>query len=217
VRSQLHGIPGSGKTVLCSTAISYVEELCQPGTVRMAYYYFDFSEETKQKLTALLRSLLFQLCEKMDTIPEDLSVLYDECDRGRSNPSEQSLAENLFRVLDSDQQTYVMIDGLDECPYGSKNSERRKLNDMVLGQIGQRPGNYNFFITSRKEHDIEEAMKALVHRTDLHDIEIQTEDVDSDVRLHINRFMAGHNRISRWSASIRREIEDELVKGSQGM
>ena len=153
----------------------------------------------------------------MDLVPDTLSVLNDKCDRRRSNPSEKSLAENLFGILNSDKQTYLIIDGLDECPYDPNNSERSRLNDLVLGEIDKHPGNYNFLFTSRKEYDIEEAMKAVSNRTDFHIIEIQTENVDSDVRLHIQRFVSGHKRISKWTASIRKEIEDELVRGSQGM
>ena len=154
---------------------------------------------------------------KIDLVPEALSVLYDECNRGRSNPSEKSLSESLFGILNSHEQTYIIIDGLDECPYNPNNSERSRLNDLVMDEIGKHPGNYNFLFTSRKEYDIEEAMKIVSSRTDFHIIEIQTENVDSDVRLHVQRFLSRHKRISKWTASIREEIEDELVKGSQGM
>jgi hypothetical protein len=153
----------------------------------------------------------------MDSLPEALTVLYDECDRGRSNPSEKSLAENLFAILDSEKHTYIIIDGLDECPYNPSDSERSRLNNLILEEIGKQPGNYNFLFMSRKEHDIEEAMKAVSKRTELHTIAIQTETVDSDVRLYVQRFISGHKRISKWTASIREEIEAELVKGSQGM
>jgi hypothetical protein len=214
----LYGIPGCGKTIMCSTIIEQVEKLCHSNNgSRLGYYYFDFSDAANQKLSVLLRSLLFQLCMKLDMVPDALSVLYDECDRGRSNPSEKILADNLFGILDSDKQTYIIVDGLDECPYDPNNSERSRFNDLILGEIGRRPGNYNFLFTSRKEYDIEEAMKAASKRADLHIIEIQAENVDSDVRLYIQRSVSGHKRISKWTASIREEIEDELVKGSQGM
>jgi hypothetical protein len=183
----------------------------------MAYYYFDFSDAAKQKLSILLRSLIFQLCVNMSILPEGLSDLYDECHRGQSNPSEKSLVENFFAILNSDEQTYIIVDGLDECPYGSDKSERSRLNDMLLGEIGKNPGNYNFLFTSRKEYDIEEAMKSISKATALHILEIQTADVDSDVRIRIQRFVSEHHRISKWKAPIRREVEDELVKGCQGM
>lgn len=204
--------------MLCSTIIEHVEKLCQPQSgCRLAYYYFDFSDATSQKLSVLLRSLLFQLCVNMDLMPEALSVLYDECDRGRSIPSESRLVDNLFEILGSDKRTYIIIDGLDECSYDPSGSERSRFNDLVLEEIGNQPGNYNFLFTSRKEHDIEEAMKVVDKQTKLHTIAIQADTVDSDVRLHIQRFISGHKRISKWTASIREEIETDLAKGSQGM
>lgn len=203
---------------MCSTIIEHVEKLCQSkSSSRLVYYYFDFSDAANQTLSALLRSLLFQLCMKMNSVPDALSVLYDESDRGRSNPSERSLAENLFSALNSDKQTYIIIDGLDECPYDLTGSERSRLSDLVLSEIGKHPGNYQFLFTSRKEYDIEEAMKAVSKRTDLHIVEIQTENVDSDVRLYVQTFVSGHKRISNWTASVRKEVADELVKGSEGM
>jgi len=153
----------------------------------------------------------------MDTIPEALSTLYDECDRGRSNPSESSLVDSLFEFLDSDKLTYVIIDGLDECSYDPSGSERSSFNDLVLEELGNHPGCYNFLFTSRKEHDIEEGMKIVSKQTKLHTISIEAETVDADVRLHIQRFISGHKRISKWTASIRNEIETDLASGSQGM
>lgn len=203
---------------MCSTIIEHLEKLCQSrSNSRLAYYYLDFNDTAGQKLNVLLRSLIFQLCVRMDSIPDVLSSLYDECDRGRSNPSDQSLVENFFNILSSEEQAYLVIDGLDECPYGPQDSERSRFEDFILCEIGQHPGNYNFLFTSRKEFDIEESMKDIAKRTALHIIGIQADDVDSDVRLHVRHFVSQHKRISKWSASVREEIEDELVKGSQGM
>ena len=88
---------------------------------------------------------------------------------------------------------------------------------MVLRKIGQRPGNYNFLFTCRKEFDIEESIKRISKHAALHIIEIQAGDVDFDVRLHVRRFVSEHRRISKWSEYIHDEIENALVQGSQGM
>ena len=42
----LHGIPGAGKTVLCSTVIEHVKTLCDNDD-RYAYFYFDFNDPQK--------------------------------------------------------------------------------------------------------------------------------------------------------------------------
>jgi hypothetical protein len=44
----LHGIPGAGKTVLCSTIIDHVKPLLRPET-QFAYFYFDYNEGDSQR------------------------------------------------------------------------------------------------------------------------------------------------------------------------
>jgi ankyrin repeat protein len=181
----------------------------------LAYYYFDFNDASNLTLTALLRSLVFQLFGGFDSLPDDLVKLYDECDGGRSQPPVESLAEVLFTLLDATKdKTYVVVDGLDECP---AEPERSKLHDLVLSRIGKTSGSYSFLFASRKEYDIEEYMKSVSTHTKLSTIAIQSEKVDSDVRLHVKFFVAEHKRISGWPGSVRQEIEDQLVKGAQGM
>ncbi|KAF2210281.1 hypothetical protein CERZMDRAFT_121889 [Cercospora zeae-maydis SCOH1-5] len=58
----MHGKPGCGKTVLCSTAIEDIKEHCQNcPNAGYAIFYFSFSETQKQQITHLLRSLIVQL------------------------------------------------------------------------------------------------------------------------------------------------------------
>src|SRR5271169_3087055 len=56
----LHGIPGAGKTILCSTIIENVKSRCSP-EIPCLYFYFDFSNPQKQKVTNMLYSLIAQL------------------------------------------------------------------------------------------------------------------------------------------------------------
>lgn len=179
----------------------------------MAYYYVDFNDATRQKLSALLGSLIFQLCAKQDSL-SGLEALYDECNEGRSRPDEDQLVQVFFKILDSEELTYIILDGLDECPLESQTS---RLGKLVLAQIGDAPGRYNFLFTSRKEADIEEYMKQISEKTDLKDIRIQMKQVDADIRIHVQQFISGDRRISSWSPAVRKEIEDAPLKGSQGM
>jgi ankyrin repeat protein len=203
---------------LCSTIIDHIETACQVDTgSRLAYYYFDFNDPTNQRLDILLRSLIVQLCGSIDSLPDSLGILYDECNRGLSNPAVESLVEIFFELLDDTAQTYVIIDGLDECPYDGEDSERSRFHESILARIGQCSGSYNFLFTSRDEYDIREAMKITASQSALHVIAVNTEKVDADVRLRVRRFVSEHPRIKGWSPAIRKEIEDALVNGSQGM
>ncbi|KAI9779165.1 MAG: hypothetical protein M1839_007700 [Geoglossum umbratile] len=214
----LHGIPGCGKTIICSTIVDHIQELCENRLAgRLAYYYFDFSDSKSQKLGSLLRSLIVQLSNQTDVLPQVLETLFDQCDNGRSSPEDESLAAALFSLLDDPALTYIVIDGLDECPFDGDGSERHRLHDLVVGRIGRSPGSFNFLFTSRKERDIEEAMEGVAERAVLHNIPIKSEDVDADVRLHVQQFVHRNKRIRSWSDAVRREIEEAIVSGSRGM
>ncbi|KAH9988610.1 hypothetical protein BJV77DRAFT_732029 [Russula vinacea] len=64
----VHGKPGSGKSILCSSIIQDITALCDGGRASMAYFYFDFKDIDKQKLSNLLPSLLIQLSARSDPV-----------------------------------------------------------------------------------------------------------------------------------------------------
>ena len=87
----------------------------------MAYFYFDFRDVDKQKLSNLLPSLLIQLSARSDPCCDILSRLYLLHDRGVRKPSDRAMVECLKEMLTLDAQvpTYIIMDGLDECPMTS--------------------------------------------------------------------------------------------------
>ncbi|KAI9783658.1 MAG: hypothetical protein M1839_003506 [Geoglossum umbratile] len=207
----LHGIPGAGKTIICSTVIDHMEGVCKTQSgMRMAYYYFDFNDENALQLGVLLRSVLLQLSRQKQSLSDHLRSLYERCDNGRNLPGDELLASALFEILDEGEQTFVVIDALDECP----QVERDRFYELVVKQIRQWPGRCNFLVTSRSEPDIEGAMTEI---DQLHNLPIQTGDVDADVGLHVHQFILGNQRLKKWSEELRGEIETAMVKGSQGM
>jgi hypothetical protein len=207
----LHGIPGAGKTIICSTIIDHMEGVCktQSGT-RMAYYYFDFNDESVLRLGALLQSIILQLSRQSELLSDHVRSLYKHCDNGRSVPGDELLASTLFELLKEGQQTFIIIDALDECP----KDGRDQFYNLITQQIGQRPGRYNFLLTSRNEPDIGEAMTEIGQ---LHNVPIQSGDVDVDVRLHVHEFILGNKRLKKWSEELRAEIEAAIVTRAQGM
>jgi ankyrin repeat domain-containing protein 50 len=210
----LHGIPGAGKTIICSTIIDHVEEICKSQPDRqVAYYYFDFSDQSIQKLGHFLRCLIWQLSRHEEYIPSHLWSLYVSCDDGRKEPDDEALASTLFATLTGNQKSYVIIDALDECPLEGRDL----FYELVINRIGEQPGNYNFLFTSRKELDIEQSMTELGQKIELHNIPILTGDVNADIRLHVRRFTASNRILRDWSQQLRAEIEDTIANGAQGM
>jgi ankyrin repeat domain-containing protein 50 len=207
----LHGIPGAGKTIICSTIIDHMECVCKvKSETRMAYYYFDFNDESVLRLDTLLQSVILQLSRQSERLSDPVRSLYEHCDNGRKVPGDELLASTLFELLKEDQQTFIIIDALDECP----KDERDRFYQLITQQIGEQPGCYNFLFTSRKESDIEEAMTEIVQ---LHNVPIQSGDVNADVGLHVREFIVGNKRLKKWPEELRTEIEAAMTTGAQGM
>ena len=197
--------------VICSTIIDHVEQIRKTKQIRLAYYYFDFSNKDLQKLDTLLRCLIWQLCNHDEHLPPAARALWESCDGGRRQASVQVLADTLFGLLqDPSRQDYVVIDALDECPIES----RELFYELFLDRISKQTGLFNFLFTSRKEPDIEQRMTELEK---LHNVPILTGDVDSDVRLHVGRSISSHRSMKAWSKELKAEIEDAISGGAHGM
>jgi hypothetical protein len=109
----LHGIPGAGKTIFCSTIIEEVTTICATRSDEFAYFYFDFNDVEKQIVDGFLRSVVLQNFIHRAGIPSDIQSLYDRC-RG-NQPTREALVGTLLSLLKSSTRTYILIDALDEC------------------------------------------------------------------------------------------------------
>jgi NACHT domain-containing protein len=203
----IHGIPGAGKTILCSTIIGHMQERCQNNDKScILYYYFDFSDSTKQCLSSLLKSLIFQLVSRQDSKATGAEALYDKC-MEIQEPSEDELLEVLIEELKDIETTYLFIDALDECPKAERSLFFNSFFTLSL------PAAISILITSRKEPDIESALKDKVS----HNIAIQNADIDADVHIYVNNAISKDPAFNKWKPTIRQEMLDAIVSGSNGM
>ena len=174
----------------------------------MAYFYFDFRDVDKQKLGNLLPSLLIQLSARSDPCCDILSRLYSLHDRGVRKPSDRAMVECLKEMLTLDAQvpTYIIMDGLDECPITSTiPSPREEVLELVEELVGLRLPNVHICVTSRPEHDIHAVFKHLTMRAvSLHDESGQQQDIADYVR----SFVHSDQRMRRW----REEDKDLVIK-----
>ncbi|KAF8496201.1 hypothetical protein F5888DRAFT_415711 [Russula emetica] len=177
----VHGKPGSGKTVLCSSIIEDINALHDAGSALMAYFYFDFRDVDKQNLRNLLQSLLVQLSAQSDPCCAILSKLYSKHNRGVRKPSDRDMVECLKEMLCLEKQapTYIIMDALDECPITSTiPSPREEVLEFVDELTGLQLPNLHICVTSQPEHDIQVVLKRLtVCPVSLHDESGQQKDI----------------------------------------
>jgi hypothetical protein len=211
-RLWLYGIPGCGKTILCSAILHDVLQYCQYsyGMV-VAYFFFDFNDVEKQDLGKMLRSLIWQLSQQSGIIPASLDDLFSSCESGERQPSVDALQEVLRLMIQELPRAYVVLDALDEC------AQRIGLMETLQTIAGWRLQNLHLLLTSRRERDIESTLKEFVD--DKSRICLQSALVDKDIRLYIQARLATDKTLQKWRRNdgIRKEIEDTLIDGANGM
>ena len=174
----------------------------------MAYFYFDFRDVDKQRLSNLLPSLLVQLSASSDPCCDILSRLYIAHKRGVQKPSDRAMVECLkeMLILEAQAPTYIIMDALDECPMTSTiPSPREEVLDFVDELVGFQLPNVRICATSRPEHDIKAVFKDLAQRAvSLHDESGQQEDIVN----YVTSFVHSDRKVRRW----RDEDKDLVIK-----
>jgi hypothetical protein len=198
----LHGIPGAGKTILCSTIIENVKTRCSSDTACL-YFYFDFSNPQKQIVINMLYSLLTQLSST--AIPAEVRQLYERCNNGTQDATVTQLTETLLSIADR-KRMFIIIDALDE------SSDRKGLL-QVIQRIHESTNEMNLLMTSRKEYDIQIALENFIDYI----FAIQDERVDADVDIYVQHCLRDDPELSKWDDELKLEIAGTLISGANGM
>ncbi|KAI9370275.1 hypothetical protein BJX61DRAFT_544805 [Aspergillus egyptiacus] len=152
----LPGVVGCGKSVLCSTVIRDIEELCrQDSSKSVGYWYFEFTPDKPQSVDSMMRSLIRQL-SRSPVAPSVRECWEEHAMRG-SQPSRETITAMLHDVVASmPGDAFVVVDALDECPPADKG--RQHLLSLLV-DLAQRHGeNIHVLATGRPEQDITAAM-----------------------------------------------------------
>ncbi|KAH9173160.1 hypothetical protein EDB89DRAFT_2095303, partial [Lactarius sanguifluus] len=215
----VHGKPGSGKSVLCSSIIQKITALYEAGLASMAYFYFDFRDVDKRSRRNLLPSLLVQLSTRSDSFCDVLSRLYKSHDDGARQPSDDALMRCLKDMLNLPDHgpVYIILDALDECPNTSGfPSFRKQVLDLVKDLVDLRLPSLHICVTSRPEVDIKDALERVTsHLVSLHDEDGQKKDIVKYVEsvVHSNSVRA----MKRWRDSDKDLVIETLTEGAGGM
>ncbi|KAH7145573.1 hypothetical protein B0J13DRAFT_323366 [Dactylonectria estremocensis] len=198
----IHGIPGSGKTVLASFIIEQLREI-YGGNVEVghAYYYCHFSHNQDEALP-FLRWAVGKLCRQAKWIPPQLKTLHDHgCD-----PTIPELESSLEAVCARFVTVYLIIDAIDE-----SNPRGDLLTVITTIANDNRFHNVRILATSRLYLDIERCLA----RNSI-PLSMSNPFVERDIQVFVRAKLASSHLMKRWS-HIWGEIEDLLVTGARGM
>jgi ankyrin repeat domain-containing protein 50 len=124
----------------------------------------------------------------------------------------EDLNTTFLDILAESKETYIIIDALDECPEEKDRDEVIKF----LAELSRDASNStHILITSRREEDIESAIKKTLGKECI--VPIQNWQVNDDVRRHLEKCMAEDPRFKTWNDDIKMEVIQDLTKRTDGV
>ncbi|KAM5349322.1 hypothetical protein ACJ41O_005827 [Fusarium nematophilum] len=199
-----HGNPGSGKTVMMSTAVSYIEENTEGSNVAIAYAYCDYQDRNTLSETSIWSSIIRQLVESCQQIPTEVTAFRDKYLEKRSLPTDEErilLVKALSRLF---QKTYILIDALDECSEDNR--------EAFISLAEQVKSSVHLLITSRSNLDLTTSFQNLSR--------INVFAHSSDVEVYLNSKMSASKRMSSFIArdpTLRDDVIHKLLEKTDGM
>ena len=202
--------------MISSSIIEDIKPRCATGLDSFAYYYFDFNDIKKQDRRGLLSSLLIQLCTRSHRAYDILLNQFGKNANGLQEPSEPDMIQCLKKALDllRHGRVYIIVDALDESPNVGTPSPRENVLKLIKELVDLRYPNVHFFITSRREVDIQAVLEPLPFpNVSLDDQEGQKEDIVK----YIKSFVESDPIMKRWAPEDRRLVINSLSEKAKGM
>ncbi len=205
----LYGIPGCGKTILSSAIIQETIRYCGSRSKSVVlYFYFDFNDTEKQLHEQMIRSLISQLFVHCATVPSVLEMLYSSCTNGERQPSGENLLTTLHQIMTSFEETYIILDALDEC--GDRSELLTDLQDI----FNWKDVNCRIIVISRREKDIQDGLMPSIKQARA--LCIHSALIDADIRQYIHDRLQSDRKLKKWQKE-QFEIEDALMHKANGM
>lgn len=200
----IHGIPGSGKSVLCSTVVRHVLGDSLESIVKIAIcYYFDISEKSKRSTENMIRCLISQLAHrKMDS--RVLNETYNGCQDMRRTLTQAQLLSVLFSMIDDYIDVVIIIDAIDEAV-----DVQNALH--VVTQICNRNFDHvHLLFTSRLTRAIEASMT----EGQAYVVELSNDNVEQDISAYVYDRV---NHDSKWVESIWDRLSERIICRAAGL
>ncbi|KZL87248.1 pfs domain-containing protein, partial [Colletotrichum incanum] len=209
----LHGIPGCGKTILSSTVIRDLSNT-ESYAKSLLYFYFDFTDTSKQSLEKAIRSLIAQLYSKSLDVQTHLDSLYFSCKNASRQPSIDSLISTFEAMAQQIGEVWIVLDALDECQTRA-NPRYEGLLHWIVSVLNSPQANIHLLVTSRPEHDIESELKMFIDNR----VFLQSTLVTEDIRAYVHGTVRQYKGFERWQRkeTILDEIESHLMEKANEM
>ncbi|KAF7377165.1 HET-domain-containing protein [Mycena sanguinolenta] len=200
----IRGISGTGKSVLSSTVIEEITVACSKESA-VAYFYFDFRNE-RQRMDIMLWSIIWQLSGQSPSPYSALNQLHKKLKNGTVKPQFihlQAVLEDLLSELD---QTYIVIDGLDEC----NKTDWKRLIGLLHSLYYPAKHALHLLFTSQPLEDFKTAFKNVPF------FELGSVVSTGDIRSFIGNEVP---KVGNWASDDKNaeQVTEQIVQKSNGM
>jgi len=185
------------------TSSLVVDKLCDTARERniaVSCFYVDFAAREEQSPTNILGSLLKQIVDGLERIPDEISRMFKEHKgviggRGLRVPEIVKLLQNVTSL----RPTFICVDAMDECV----EKHRPEVLDSLQQIINKSP-NTRIFLTGRW-HIRGEVDRHLSGRAIVLSIKPNGDDIVGYVRMRLSK----DTSLERMDGG----LEDEIIKG----
>jgi Cdc6-like AAA superfamily ATPase len=199
------GIPGAGKTVLASIAIEHLRSSQNGDESPVAFLYCNYRMREQQTTKILLATLLRQLAEQPESIPEPVKTLYTtHTEKGTwIKPSPAEILDTLSIVIKSRDRVLLVVDAIDEC---SENTRREFLKSIRKLQNKTKA---SLLATSRHIEDIEQQFAG--------DARLEIQADTSDLEKFLDGQLMNLSKCVQKNLSLQRDVKECIKKSADGM
>lgn len=171
-------------------------------TTAVAYFYFDFRDETAQRVKIMLRSIILQLSAQSPNPYSALNRQYN-FSQGQSLPTYDNLLGILDELLSEFEHTYIVLDALDEC------NERDRLVQFILRLQGWTDKSLHLLFTSQPRELFTKVFK------DTSLVVLSPEITQRDIKRFIDDELPKLSHLTHCTPT--REITTKILMKSNGM
>ena len=206
---ELHALNVTMHLLYDSSMVLETLEARADSSVALAYFDFDFNDSKKLIYRNMLHLLVFQFFQQC---PGPLINLYKRTTDGSRQPTVDELLDVLRKSIGFLGQTYIVLDGLDECV----GSERTKVLKFLAKVKSWDLEPLHILAASRPEQEIKETMDTLCGacHVDLHDAKSQIND---DIKVYLDNVLQNNSHLKKWGPTEKALIRDTLVERADGM
>jgi hypothetical protein len=166
---------------LASIAIEYLLSAGRSKLSCIAFIYCNYKKQDEQDAKGLLATLLRQLVEQCDFVPECVKTLYNS--HRKTGFDVDTISHTLSTIVGSKDRVFLVVDALDEC-----STEARETFLTEIGQL-QMKTKASFMATCRPIEDLERDLEERFREHAWLEIRATEEDVEKYIDSHLNNLL----------------------------